>query len=358
MTAVATTPPLRIDRYLALLALLLALVLGLLVIGERQRPAPPLPLIEGTLPPPASTSASTTTTPLPAAVAPVDREALLAEQTRLATRLRETESALRRAEAEIERLREENRSLTERLEGEGAALDELARRLAAVEADRDRLAAEVDTLLRTRDGLQAQLAELGRGEVPLSTTEDVPLTRDPAAAVTARTPDLQAAVETLMREQRAAEVEAVDAPPTDAAPSDPAPSDPAPSDPAPSDLAAAAAEAAAAARTVGEPTRLITFNGKGGTVADGVQAYRDGDFVTAERIWGALAASGEPRAQFHFGALMYEGRTAEPDLVMAYVWLSRAVDGGYLPARELRREVQAAMSEAESREALAIQSSS
>ena len=82
------------------------------------------------------------------------------------------------------------------------------------------------------------------------------------------------------------------------------------------------------------------------------------DFDTAARIWGALAASGDPRAQFHFGALMYEGRTVEPDLVMAYVWLSRAVDGGYLPAIDLRRQVRAAMSEAQYQEALAIQSSS
>jgi TPR repeat protein len=107
-----------------------------------------------------------------------------------------------------------------------------------------------------------------------------------------------------------------------------------------------------------ESGRLITFNSNGGTVADGVQAYRAGDFSTAERIWGALAASGDPRAQFHFGALMYEGGTSEPDLVMAHVWLSRAVDGGHLPAIELRRRVRAAMSEAQYQEALAIQTTS
>jgi len=332
MTAVDSSPPLRIDRYLALLAILLALVLGFLVIGERQRSAPPLPVIEGTLPPAA------TTTTLPAAAAPVDHEALLAEQARLAARLQETEAALRRAEAEVDRLREENRLLNERLDGEGAALDDLARRLAAVEADRDRLAAEVDTLAATRDRLEARLAEFARDEPPRAAGEDTQPARDPSAIVAARPRGLQAALEELMREQRADAPAPVDAPAPAAAP--PAVAESAP--PAPAD----------------PPGRLITFNGSGGTVADGVQAYRDGDFVTAERIWGGLAASGDPRAQFHFGALMYEGRTAAPDRVMAYVWLSRAVDGGHLPAIELRRQVRAAMSEAEYREALAIQSSS
>ena len=40
---------------------------------------------------------------------------------------------------------------------------------------------------------------------------------------------------------------------------------------------------------------------------------------------------------------------------MAHVWLSRSVDAGYLPAIEVRRQVRAAMSEAEYEEALAIQ---
>ena len=152
--------------------------------------------------------------------------------------------------------------------------------------------------------------------------------RDPSATSAAQPRGLQAALEELLPER----LEQVDRP----------------ADRTGVDVGESAAAPA-------EPRRLITFNGSDGTAADGVQAYRDGDFVMAERIWGALAARGDPRAQFHFGALMYEGRTTEPDLVMAHVWLSRAVDGGHLPAIELRRRVRAAMSEAQYQEALAIQ---
>lgn len=331
MTAVDTAPPLRIDRYLALLAILMALVLGLLVIGERQRPAPGLPSVEGTLPPAGQAV-------VPAATAAADRETLLAEQARLAARLDQTEQALRRAEAEIERLREANRALSERLEGEGAALDDLARRLAAVEADRDRLAAEVEGLVATRDGLETRLAELGErpsappaiaaAEPPGDVEAPRAPPRDPSATIAAQPRGLQAALEDMLREQRAGE--AAIAPP-DGERADVAPS---------------------------TPGRMITFNGAGGTVADGTQAYNEGDYATAAQIWGALAASGDARAQFHFGALLFEGRTAEPDLVMAHVWLSRAVDGGHLPAIELRRRVRAAMSEAQYQEALAIQATS
>jgi hypothetical protein len=357
MTAVDTAPPLRLDRYLALLAILMALVLGLLVIGERQQPAPSLPAIEGTLPPPAR---------LPAAAEP--SAALAAERAALASRLESTEQALRRAEAEIEGLRQENRTLSDRLEGEGAALDEIARRLAAVEAERNRLADEVVTLTEARTVLEAQLAERTERPSPppaaASDTETaqqpaaaatpraeaapsapVAPTRDPSATVAAQPRGLQAALEELMREQQREPA----APPAD---------QPGQGATAGGLVADPGADPGADPAQRRDSGRLITFNGNGGTVAEGVEAYHAGDFSTAERIWGALAASGDPRAQFHFGALMYEGRTTEPDLVMAYVWLSRAVDGGHLPAIELRRRVRAAMSEAQYQEALAVQTSS
>ncbi len=114
-----------------------------------------------------------------------------------------------------------------------------------------------------------------------------------------------------------------------------------------------------AGTTTGSPRRLTTFDEDGGspgdTVATGVDAYNAGDFAAAEQIWGALAAAGDRRAQFYLGSLLFEGRSAPPDRVMAYVWLSRSVDAGYLPAIDMRRRVRAAMSEAEYEAALAIE---
>jgi hypothetical protein len=43
-------------------------------------------------------------------------------------------------------------------------------------------------------------------------------------------------------------------------------------------------------------------------VADGVAAYRAGDYATAFALWEPLAEAGDARAQFHLGALYYEGR--------------------------------------------------
>ncbi|MEZ5864695.1 MAG: hypothetical protein R3D25_11770 [Geminicoccaceae bacterium] len=99
---------------------------------------------------------------------------------------------------------------------------------------------------------------------------------------------------------------------------------------------------------------LVILDGRRAGVADGVRAYQAGDYEEAARIWGAAAAEGDARAQFHLGSLLFEGRNDPPDLVQAYVWLSRAVTGGHLPAIEVRRRVRSAMSEAQYEAALAI----
>ena len=79
----------------------------------------------------------------------------------------------------------------------------------------------------------------------------------------------------------------------------------------------------------------------------GVKAYNAGDYDKAARIWRELAQAGSPRAQFHLGSLLFEGRVGEADLVQAYIWLSRSVSRGFGPALAMRERVRAMMSAAE-----------
>ena len=79
------------------------------------------------------------------------------------------------------------------------------------------------------------------------------------------------------------------------------------------------------------------------TTEDGVAAYNAGDYARANRIWQSLAENGSPRAQFHLGSLLYEGRLGQPDLVQAYIWLTRSAQRGFGPALAMRERVRASM---------------
>ena len=70
-------------------------------------------------------------------------------------------------------------------------------------------------------------------------------------------------------------------------------------------------------------------------VADGVAAYRAGDYATAFALWEPLAEAGDARAQFHLGALYYEGRGVARDTATARNWLTRAARGGSQDATKL-----------------------
>lgn len=70
-------------------------------------------------------------------------------------------------------------------------------------------------------------------------------------------------------------------------------------------------------------------------VAEGIAAYRAGDYARAWTIWLPLAERGDARAQFHIGAMLLEGRLGAPHPAAAARWLLRALDGGYAPARAL-----------------------
>lgn len=378
MTAAEMAPPIRFDRYLALLAVLLAIVLGLLVMSERQRqPADPL-LVEGTLPPPPDPRLRTVA---------AERDALIAEGERLTSTLEQREAALAASEAALEELEtearwlaDENERLDQLLGSEVAQRQALAQRVALIEAERDRLDREVQSLRATRERLESRIAELSstqRGARP-----SPPADAAPAAGATSRPagpsldrsalaeryepgdptdtltnqPSLSQALDALIDEQRTAAARAEILAAEESGPASGQEESESVSE-SESDTESVA-ESAADATPEQSGGRIITFNGAGGTVADGVAAYQAADYRTAARIWGALAAAGNPRAQFHFGSLLFEGRLGEPDLVMAHVWLNRAVTGGHLPAIDMRRRVEAEMSEADYEQALAIEASS
>ncbi|GBD42846.1 hypothetical protein HRbin40_00302 [bacterium HR40] len=110
----------------------------------------------------------------------------------------------------------------------------------------------------------------------------------------------------------------------------------------------ASAGARGGSRTsVGSGGRMPVAPGEGTRVVDGVEAYRQGDYERAFAIWSELAEAGVARAQFHLGAMLYEGRLGPPDRVQAYIWLERAVRGGDPRAAALRDRVRADMSERE-----------
>jgi len=57
------------------------------------------------------------------------------------------------------------------------------------------------------------------------------------------------------------------------------------------------------------------------SVRGGADAYRAGDYRDAFEIWAALAESGSRSAQFHLGALYFEGRGTRADIALSHFWL-------------------------------------
>ncbi|NKB58952.1 MAG: hypothetical protein GKS00_21695 [Alphaproteobacteria bacterium] len=78
----------------------------------------------------------------------------------------------------------------------------------------------------------------------------------------------------------------------------------------------------------------------GETVRDGVIAYKAGRYDDAFQIWKPLAQGGNARAQFHLGALYFEGRGVAEDLSSACIWLKRASTNGYCCAHTMLARVR------------------
>lgn len=320
MAVNGTMPSIRLDRYLALLALLLAIVLGFIVVGERHQAALPPTAVIGALPPPPDARLE---------VLGRQRDELVANAARLAAGLEEARQSLAATEAEIGQLNQKVEQLASDLATESEARAVIERRLAAVEAERDRLGAQVRSLGESKKRLEAELEVLAAAPEPAAAPVPLAIPEPPAAIEQPpASPGRSLPPETLV---------APEPPVTPATTSEPK------------------AEAEPPATGGSQPRRLTIFRKGEASALDGAAAYRAGEYAQAARIWSGLAAEGDARAQFYLGSMLYEGRSGRaPDLVMAYVWLSRAVAGGHLPAIEVRRRVRAAMSEAQYEEALAI----
>ncbi len=65
----------------------------------------------------------------------------------------------------------------------------------------------------------------------------------------------------------------------------------------------------------------------------GREAYLQGNFAEALRLWAPLADENDPRAQFSIGSLYFEGRGVTKDLSAAARWFRRAAEQGYAAAQ-------------------------
>ncbi|MGY8956165.1 MAG: tetratricopeptide repeat protein, partial [Alphaproteobacteria bacterium] len=81
-------------------------------------------------------------------------------------------------------------------------------------------------------------------------------------------------------------------------------------------------------------------------IAAGIRAYEVKDYARAHDLWRPLAEAGQPMAQFHLGALYFEGRGVTRDLDEAQIWLARALGQGVTRARFLLGRVERGMAKA------------
>ena len=83
-----------------------------------------------------------------------------------------------------------------------------------------------------------------------------------------------------------------------------------------------------------------------GTLQAGIRAYESKDFTRAYQVWEPLAEAGEAGAQFHLGALYFEGRGVRRDLGQARRWLRQALAQGEERARFLLGRVETQLAKA------------
>jgi len=245
-------------------------------------------------------------------------------------------AALTEREAELEQAARRNVELSAKAEGLRQARDRARKASAALEQHKTDLRAALQTnaeMAAKMEGLRRARDEAGEASAQHART--IALLRRDLSEMTgkhdSRMQELNAEISTLrekiegkdkeiarlqdsLRESRTRPQPAADVPRTGPAP------------------VAALPPAPAGADTAAPPTRL--------GVLDGAAAYRAADYAKAYEIWRPLAESGNIRAQFHIGALYYEGRGVAKDLDSAYFWLGRAAARGSEPAQALLHRLE------------------
>jgi hypothetical protein len=87
--------------------------------------------------------------------------------------------------------------------------------------------------------------------------------------------------------------------------------------------------------------------GSAGAVAgpweDGMAAYNRGDYVPAIRVFRAMAAQGNAKAQSVLGSMYRRGQGVSSSPVRAFLWFSRAAASGDAQAKAELREVSQTM---------------
>lgn len=83
-----------------------------------------------------------------------------------------------------------------------------------------------------------------------------------------------------------------------------------------------------------------------GTLQAGIRAYESKDYTRAYQVWEPLAEAGQAGAQFHLGALYFEGRGVGRDLSQARRWLRQALAQGEERARFLLGRVETQLAKA------------
>jgi hypothetical protein len=78
----------------------------------------------------------------------------------------------------------------------------------------------------------------------------------------------------------------------------------------------------------------------------GIRAYETKNYARAYEVWQPLAEAGGAGAQFHLGALYFEGRGVRQNLGQARRWLSRALEQGDERARFLLGRVEMQLAKA------------